>query len=102
MRYLYDYGDSWYHLIEFEGTHDQETGIKYPVCIVGECACPPEDIGGILGYYNFLEIINNPDDEEYESMLAWVGGVYDAEHFDPKKIKFDSPLRRWKQVFADG
>ena len=49
MFYLYDFGDSWEHLIEFEGEHDKQID-KYPVCLAGERACPPEDVGGIPGY----------------------------------------------------
>jgi len=67
----------------------------------GERACPPEDVGGVPGYYNFLEIIQNPDDEDHESMLTWVGGSYDSNKFDAKKVKFDNPTKRWKIAFED-
>ena len=47
------------------------TNIEYPACIAGKRACPPEDCGGIWGYEEFLEAINNPDHEEHEEMLEW-------------------------------
>lgn len=87
ISYLYDYGDSWYHLIEFEGRYDSEDKTKYPICLDGERACPPEDIGGIPGYYDFLEIIKNPKHREYKSMVTWFGKKYDSEKFDVKKVK---------------
>ena len=99
MFYLYDFGDSWEHLIEFEGEHEKTTE-KYPICLAGERACPPEDVGGIPGYENFLSIIKNPKDKKRKEFLEWVGGKYDPEKFDPKKIKFHNPKTRWKQVFT--
>jgi hypothetical protein len=30
-----------------------------------------------------LEAIGDPDHEEHESMLEWVGGRFDPEAFDP-------------------
>ncbi len=34
-------------------------------------------------------------------MLTWVGGKFDSEKFDPKKVKFDNPKIRWKNAFRD-
>ena len=66
-------------------------GYKYPICLDGERACPPEDCGGIGGYENFLEIIRDPQHEEHGSMLTWVGGKFDPEKFDPQEIDFADP-----------
>jgi hypothetical protein len=52
---------------------------KYPMCVEGERACPPEDCGGVWGYVDFLEAIRNPKHEEHESMLEWIGGRFDSE-----------------------
>ncbi|MBI2555343.1 MAG: plasmid pRiA4b ORF-3 family protein [Candidatus Rokubacteria bacterium] len=49
-----------------------------PVCLGGARACPPEDCGGVRGYESVLEAIRDPDHEERDAMLEWVGG-----HFDP-------------------
>lgn len=81
--YEYDFGDGWDHDIVFEGRPKAEPGRKYPLCIEGERACPPEDVGGSSGYEEFLETIANPDHEEHEQMLRWVGGKFDPEDFDP-------------------
>lgn len=99
ISYLYDFGDSWDHLIEFEGEHGKESA-KYPICLAGERVCPPEDVGGISGYENFLSIIKNPKHKEHQALLEWVGGQYDPENFDPKKVKFDNPKVRWKNAFT--
>jgi hypothetical protein len=45
-------------------------------------ACPPEDCGGIWGFAEFLEVLADSDHGEHDSMLEWVGGAFDADHFD--------------------
>ena len=85
FEYEYDFGDSWNHKIAFEGCPTPEKGVKYPICLEGERACPPEDVGGVGGYYEFLEAIADLSHEEHESFLRWSGGKFDAEAFDPKK-----------------
>lgn len=97
--YEYDYGDGWIHLIEFEGEYPKQENIKYPVCLDGERACPPEDVGGIPGYEHFIEVISKPKHPERKEMLEWVGGTYDPNHFDPKEVKFDNPTKRWQKAF---
>jgi hypothetical protein len=97
--YVYDFGDSWEHEIKFEKILPRET-INYPVCITGKRACPPEDCGGIWGYEEFLEIIKDPDHEEHEDMLDWVGGEFDPEHFDAKEVRFDDPVKRRRMIFG--
>ncbi len=99
FMYRYDFGDGWEHSIEYEGLHDKEPGVKYPVCLAGENACPPEDVGGAPGYEDFLEAIKTPRHPERQSLLTWVGGKFDPEKFDPKEVKFDSPSKRWKIAF---
>lgn len=100
MIYLYDFGDSWYHSIEFENVCDAKNDTKYPICLDGERACPPEDVGSIPGYYDFVKIMKNPKNKEYKSMLEWYGKKYDPEAFDPQSVKFQNPEMRLKQVIS--
>jgi len=97
--YSYDFGDGWKHRIEYEGLHEKQPGAKYPMCVAGARACPPEDVGGVPGYERFLEAITTPRHPERQSLLTWVGGNFDPEKFDPKTVKFDSPSKRWKIAF---
>ena len=97
--YIYDFGDNWEHKIQLEKILPREQNVNYPVCIKGKRACPPEDCGGIGGYYNLLEIISDPENEEYEEMMEWVGGKFDPEHFDVKEVSFDDPDKRRKTAF---
>lgn len=81
--YEYDFGDSWEHEILIEGVSDPAPGKRYPICVEGQNACPPEDCGGVWGYADLLEKIGNKQHEDYEDMLEWLGGSFDAEAFDP-------------------
>lgn len=96
--YFYDFGDYWEHKIKLEKILPKEKNIDYPVCIKGKRACPPEDVGGIGGYEDFLEIIKNPDHEEYEEMLEWAGGEFDPEQFDCEEVSFNDPGKRLKMA----
>lgn len=97
--YMYDFGDEWEHRIQFEGLFDKKPKQTYPLCMAGQQACPPEDVGGIHGYQIFLQAIEDPSHEEHESYLAWVGGHYDPHHFVPKHVKFEDPHTRFKEAF---
>ncbi len=105
--YDYDFGDGWHHRIILEGIFIQHEGKKYPNCISGERACPPEDCGGITGYYNLIEIIKNKDHEEYEDMVSWLRNhaknyyPYNSETFNPEKVEFWDPKKRWKMAFQN-
>ncbi len=82
MMYLYDFGDGWEHDVRVEEIFPTDPTVKYPVCVEGKRACPPEDVGGTSGYAEFLEAIADPKHEEHEDMLRWVGGRFDPEEFD--------------------
>lgn len=82
FRYTYDFGDNWNHVIQIEKVLQADPQVKYPRCVKGSRACPPEDCGGPWGYVNFLEAIRNPDHKSHREMLEWVGGEFDPEAFD--------------------
>lgn len=84
--YVYDYGDNWEHTVELVEIKEPQKGVKYPVCLDGQRACPPEDCGGPWSYPELLETLNDPDHEEYEEMLEWVGDEFDPEAFDGKEV----------------
>ena len=98
-KYLYDYGDSWMHTVKLEGHIYREKGIKYPICIGGERACPPEDCGGVSGYYNVIETLSDPENDDHEKMKTWVGKGWNSEWFYKNLVKFDNPHKRWKAAF---
>jgi hypothetical protein len=81
FKYEYDFGDSWEHEILFEGIVPVEKSARYPVCMEGEQACPPEDVGGTGGYEEYLNALTDPKHEEHESFMRW-RGPFDPEAFD--------------------
>lgn len=94
--YTYDFGDSWDHVIVVEKVLPPETGVAYPICVGGKLHCPPEDCGGVPGYYNLLEAISDPAHREHEEMLDWLGGSYDPEDFSVDDVNQRlAPLQRW-------
>jgi hypothetical protein len=102
FRYKYDFGDCWDHEVLFEGFLRAEPRRKYPLCLEGERACPPEDVGGTWGYREFLEAITDPEHEDHDGLLEWAGGSFDPEAFDAaaatKEMRrgiFDWRSERW-------
>jgi len=81
--YEYDFGDSWRHEVRFEGHVPRDPKSKYPLCVDGERACPPEDIGGPWGFADFLDAIADPNHERHDELLDWCG-PYNPLKFDPK------------------
>jgi hypothetical protein len=99
--YRYDFGDGWEHAISFEGPRPVPApGSRRPLCLGGERACPPEDVGGVPGFQEFLEAIEDPEHDEHAAMRQWAGGSYDPRRFDADKVRFDDPAKRWRMAFA--
>jgi Plasmid pRiA4b ORF-3-like protein len=85
FEYIYDFGDYWQHLVTFEGLVAAKPKTKYPVCVDGARACPPEDVGSTPGYQEFLEALADPRHEQHEHMKEWSGGSFDPEQFSAKE-----------------
>lgn len=95
FRYEYDFGDSWLHDLVIEKILPVEKKVHYPVCIMGKRACPPEDVGGLGGYDEYLEAMADPEHPDHRQMQAWRGD-FDPEHFDLDEIneRFRHPRRQ--------
>ena len=84
--YDYDFGDSWDHMLLVEDILEYEPHKRYPICLTGERACPPEDCGGTYGYAELLEVISDPEHEDYPDTMTWLGGHFDPEAFGLKAV----------------
>jgi hypothetical protein len=93
-EYTYDFGDGWDHAIVVEHILTPEAGVVYPLCTDGKLHGPPEECGGIGGFYNFLEAIGDPDHPEHEELLEWIGGSFDPELFSAERVN-----QRLRQMF---
>jgi hypothetical protein len=87
--YTYDFGDGWEHGITVEKILPPEAGKAYPVCIDGKRQGPPEDCGGVPGFYDLLQALGDPQHEEHEERRDWLGG-----DFDPEAFSIDEANRR--------
>jgi|GEM_PF-943919 len=98
--YVYDFGDDWSHKVLLEAITPREAKLKYPRCLAGARACPPEDCGGPYGYARLCDILKDSGraDEEAEELLDWLGDDFDPEAFDAGKVKFGSAARRLKEL----
>ncbi len=93
--YEYDFGDGWEHEIVAEKFLPLDPAAKYPVCLGGARACPPEDCGSFPGYMDILKALSakTPTAEQKE-LLEWVGEGYDPERFDLDAVNRHLPGRR--------
>lgn len=86
LRYSYDFGDDWQHTITVEKTYTPKPGDRLPLCVKGVGACPPEDCGGLWGYYDFLSAIRDPKNERHDEFVDWAGENFNPEQFDLDEV----------------
>ncbi len=100
LWYEYDLGDSWMHEVTLKKIIPSHKTFKIPLLLDGERACPPDDCGGIGGYYALLETLANPASADHRDMLEWLGidtaAGFDPEKFDRARVKFRDPKKRLK------
>jgi hypothetical protein len=82
FTYIYDYGDNWQHRVKIEKVLSRDPEMRSPICLDGRNACPPEDVGGVPGYIEFLDAIIDPAHDEHQLLLDWCGGGFDPAAFD--------------------
>lgn len=81
FAYRYDFGDGWEHRVRIGPASAAEPG-TLAICLAGQNACPPEDVGGADGYRHFVGAIADPKHKEHASLLRWHGGTFDPAAFD--------------------
>jgi len=96
FRYLYDFGDSWEHEVIIEDSRYYNPKLQSEIeCLDGARACPPEDVGGVPGYYEFCKALKDPHHEEHESYKEWIFGFpyfesdFDSERFETQKMNYE-------------
>jgi len=100
--YDYDFGDGWRHEVVFEDIQLKKTGVKYPACLDGQRACPPEDCGGIGGHADCVKAAtskaSSDENDEFGRLRTWLNG-WTPEEFAPKEVVFESSRRRFLATF---
>jgi len=97
LIYTYDFGDNWEHAVVLEKLLPTPLGldIEYPICIDGKLACPPDDCGGIPGYYELIEALADPEHERHEEISEWISEDFDPLAFSVENVnRMLSPKRR--------
>ena len=94
MFYEYDFGDGWLHEVLLQKVLPGDEAVRYPICINGEHAGPPEDSGGPPGYCDLLDALDDPNHEGHADAKDWLGEGYDPNFFDLDEI--NRRLRRIK------
>ncbi|MEM6339362.1 MAG: plasmid pRiA4b ORF-3 family protein [Pseudomonadota bacterium] len=97
-NYEYDFGDAWEHEIVLEKVIPAQDGETYPKCVAGKRACPPEDCGGVWGYEELLDIMQDPKHPEHKERKEWLGGEFESEKFDAAEVSFENPKKRLKEL----
>lgn len=93
FEYLYDFGDSWHHDLLWEAILLPDSAQQYPCCIGGERRCPPEDVGGSVGFEDYLNALTDSQHEEHENWLRWRGP------FDPTAFSLIDINRQLRKRF---
>ncbi|GGJ78192.1 hypothetical protein GCM10010123_05300 [Pilimelia anulata] len=86
LSYTYDFGDWWQHDIRVEDVLEAAPGERYPLCVAGEHACPPEDVGGPSGYAEFRVALADPAHPRHAELREWVGAAHASIRFDPGRV----------------
>ena len=96
FRYLYDFGDGWEHEVSIVDSRYSHSQAQTPIaCLDGAGACPPEDIGGISGYFDFCQAMLDPAHEDHERLtqwyagFPWYSGAFNSEAYDVEKVNYE-------------
>jgi hypothetical protein len=99
LIYTYDFGDNWEHAIVLEKLLPLLPDMTSPMCIDGSLACPPDDCGGIPGFYELLDALADPKHEQHQEMRDWIGGDFDPQAFSVEEVNRKlAPRRRAVKV----
>lgn len=97
LIYTYDFGDNWEHAVVLEKLLPAQLSLdlEYPICIDGKLACPPDDCGGIPGYYELIEALADPEHDRHEEISEWISDGFDPQAFSVENVnRMLSPKRR--------
>jgi hypothetical protein len=99
LRWDYDFGDGWEHLVVVEKIVPAEPDSELPICLAGRMACPPDDCGGPMGYQDMLDALSDPAHPEHDEIQAWVPPGFDPTSFDvteaTSSMRSARPLEGW-------
>ena len=83
VYYEYDFTDQWIHTIEVEEIIESQKPLNHIKCIGGTRHRPPESVGGVEGYNQFLKVVTDPKHPDYYKLLDWAEKDTQGRKFDP-------------------
>lgn len=89
FAYTYDFGDNWEHTLTIEDLRDADPGLDYPRFIDGARRAPPEDVGGIPGFEEFVVAMAKPRHPERKRLVEWYGRVFHADDLDLQAVSMN-------------
>jgi hypothetical protein len=97
LHYMYDFGDGWEHTVKIECISPVAADTLYPQLLEAKGACPPEDIGGVPGYYDFLEAIADPGHENHAHYTEYYPANFDPHAVSLQAItdEFEYLAKKW-------
>ena len=85
IDYLYDFGDCWDHQLTVTNIRTGDLDLSYPRYIAGEGNAPPEDCGGIPGFYQTLDAAADPAHPNHAEAKKWL------DDYDPNLCQSNMP-----------
>lgn len=97
FHYVYDFSDYWHHVIKVEKVAPALPDFDYPFFLTGTGRCPPEDIGGVPGYAEYLAALADPDYADRDDYRRYRSGDFDPDKLDTVSIALaiDDLSRKW-------
>jgi hypothetical protein len=86
FTYRYHFDEGWQVDLAVEKHLAPKKGVRYPVCVAGGRAGPPEDCGGPDAYHDMLACLLEPASDLGREWREWLGPDYEPEAFDIDKI----------------
>ena len=87
FNYTYNFDEGWKVEIAVEKVLPLKKGARYPLCVAGERAGPPEDCGGVEAYHDMLASLKEPETDLGREWKEWLGADFNAEACDLEKIE---------------
>ena len=92
LTYVYDFGDDWIHTLKIGEAKEHALGVRYPLLIDVEGTCPPEDVGGVYGYAEFLDAMKDKKHEQHQETKRWYGGIFKPNDPPVEKLQKEVQL----------
>ncbi len=105
FEFVYNFDELWSHKITFEGFVPAKPKERYPLCLEGANASPPEGCGGAYGFGEFKKAINDRKHPRHKETREWFAqirsGFYEPEYFDINVTNFKISRRKKLRTAKD-